>query len=42
MKVGIASVHPDFDCGYAAVPDGMSWLVPDRYFALEVPQTLWV
>jgi hypothetical protein len=42
MKVGIASVHPDFDCGFAAVPDGMSWLVPDRFIALEVPQTYWV
>jgi hypothetical protein len=42
LKVRIASVHPDFDCGLAAVPDGMSWLVPDRFDALEVPQTHWV
>jgi hypothetical protein len=42
LKVGIASVHPDFVCGCAAVPDGMSWLVPDRFDALEVPQTRWV
>ena len=32
----LAAVHSDFLCGKAAVPDGMCWLAPDRFNALEV------
>ena len=40
-----ARLHPyirTFAAARAAVPDGIGWLVPIRFFALEVLRTFWV
>jgi hypothetical protein len=43
MDLGkIATVHPDFRCGSAAVPDGIRWWLLNRFCALEALRTLWV
>jgi hypothetical protein len=38
-------VHPyirTFAAARAAVPDGIGWLAPNRFLALEVLRTFWV
>ena len=38
-------LHPyirTFAAACAAVPDGIGWLAPDRFLALEVLRTFWV
>jgi len=38
-------LHPyirTFDAAYAAVPDGIGGLTPNRFVALVVPRTFWV
>jgi hypothetical protein len=38
-------LHPyirTFDAAYAAVPDGIGWSAPIRFFALQVLRTSWV
>jgi len=40
-----ARLHPyirTFAAARAAVPDGIGWLAPNRFFALEVLRTFWV
>jgi len=37
-------LHPyirTFAAALAAVPDGIGWLVPNRFLALEVLRTFW-
>jgi hypothetical protein len=38
-------LHPyirTFSAARAAVPDGIGWLAPNRFLALEVLRTVWV
>jgi len=34
--------NPTFGAARAAVPDGIGWLAPNRFLALEVLRTFWV
>jgi len=45
MRAGRIRLHPyirTFAAACAAVPDGMSWLAPNRFLALEVLRPFWV
>jgi hypothetical protein len=44
MRAGRIRLHSyirTFTAACAAVPDGMSWLAPNRFLALEVLRTFW-
>ncbi len=41
-RIRLRSYIRTFAAACAAVPDGMSWLVPNRFVALEVLRPFWV